>query len=129
MPAYHRTKSFSQQRLDQLRTELNSAVPPEEVVVCCGSYARREASESSDIDYFVIGSKPQPESSSWLGELENKIADIVPVAPSANRAFAQFVQLDDFLANIGGDDDSNRKITRRMLFLLEGEWLTNESKI
>ena len=30
------------------------------------------------------------------------------------------------LQNIGGDHDNNQKITRRMLFLLEGEWLSNE---
>jgi len=29
------------------------------------------------------------------------------------------------LLNIGGDYDSNQKITRRMLILLEGEWLFN----
>jgi hypothetical protein len=30
------------------------------------------------------------------------------------------------LRNIGGEGDDNQKITRRMLFLLEGEWLFNE---
>ena len=35
---------------------------------------------------------------------------------------------EEILGNIGGDDDDNRNITRRMLFLLEGEWLFNESE-
>jgi hypothetical protein len=30
------------------------------------------------------------------------------------------------LNNIGGENDSNQKLTRRMLFLLEGEWLYNK---
>jgi hypothetical protein len=29
------------------------------------------------------------------------------------------------LHNIGGEQDNNAKMTRRMLFLLEGEWLFN----
>ena len=31
------------------------------------------------------------------------------------------------LRNIGGNSDDNKNITRRILFLLEGEWLFNES--
>ena len=33
--------------------------------------------------------------------------------------------METMLSNIGGNDDHNSKITRRILFLLEGEWLGN----
>jgi hypothetical protein len=47
--------------------------------------------------------------------------------PAAGGAFAKIETREQMLCNIGGDDDTNPKITRRMLFLLEGEWLFNES--
>jgi hypothetical protein len=53
------------------------------------------------------------------------ISEIVPVEPAEDGAFSQVEARDAMLRNIGGTNDSNHKITRRMLILLEGEWLFN----
>ena len=58
--------------------------------------------------------------------VRTEIGSIVPNSPSEDGAFGEPVNRRDILANIGGDDDSNRNITRRILLLLEGEWLFNK---
>ena len=61
----------------------------------------------------------------WVKSVRTAIHGIVPIAPAAGGAFSEVVSRDDMLVNIGGENDSNQNITRRMLFLLEGEWLFN----
>lgn len=133
MTAYERSRRYSDEKLGALRARLQGNVPEGDVVLTCGSYARREASDNSDIDFFVITQEDQadgssgelPASLSWVDEVKGAINEIVPTEPSAGGAFAKVENYDSMLRNIGGENDSNQKLTRRMLFLLEGEWLTN----
>ena len=105
----------------------------DEVVLTCGSYARREASTESDIDFFIVTSQPPQQSGQpfdlstlpWVESVKNAIDEIVPIEPTAGGPFSKVEPRDTMLVNIGGEHDSNQKITRRMLFLLEGEWLFN----
>ena len=132
MMAIDRAKQHSEAKLTALRTRLAKVPPAEEIVLTCGSYARREASEASDIDFFII--TRQPVSSSGLTNsasdalvksVRDAINEIVLVEPAEDGAFSQVEAHDAMLRNIGGENDSNHKITRRMLILLEGEWLFN----
>ena len=66
------------------------------------------------------------EDSSIVEQVHNLIAEIVPMPPAEDGAFAKSANCNKMLEHIGGDDDSNYNITRRMLFMLEGEWLFNE---
>jgi hypothetical protein len=135
MEAIERAKAFSDDKLQRLRHDLASIVPITEVVVTCGSYARREASEESDIDFFVIakhveGTEEQTaghHEPRWVEDTKSAINNVVAVAPAPDGAFARIETPELMLKNIGGDGDSNPKITRRMLFLLEGDWLVNET--
>jgi len=133
MTAYERSKTYSNERLELLRNSLSGKIPDGEVVLTCGSFARREASEQSDIDFFVITGLPslpaefgKDERLDWVETVKSEINNIVPTEPSAGGAFSKVEYRDSMLQNIGGESDSNQKITRRMLFLLEGEWLYNE---
>jgi hypothetical protein len=125
--AIDRAKQYSEEKLKLLREGLKTIVPADDVVVTCGSYARREASEESDIDFFVIsesnpsGDAPPP----WFEKAKSAIGGIVAIEPAGDGAFSQMEFADAMLHNIGGDGDNNKKITRRMLLLLEGEWLHN----
>jgi len=105
------------------------ATPPEShgivQVVCCGSYARGEASEQSDIDYVIVFDNT--ETAPDLRErVRSEICSIVPNGPSEDGAFGKPFSRNEILANIGGNVDSNKNITRRILLLLEGEWLFNK---
>ncbi len=125
MAAIERAKKFSESKLEDLRTRLVEVVPSDEAVLTCGSYARREASDASDIDFFIITQQPDTDKLPWVEKAKSIISEIVSIEPTANGTFANVEVRDSMLRNIGGDNDSNQKITRRMLFLLEGEWLFN----
>ncbi len=124
-----KARAFSDDRLTQLRSSLATVCSPEDVIVTCGSYARRDATASSDLDYFIIGpdvnaAALEPVNKAIVAEIDR----IVGKRPSADGAFASNIGEDELLQNYGGSKDSNDAITRRMLFLLEGDYLNNESK-
>ena len=109
--AIDRAKQYSEDRLQKLRERLTSVVPAQEMVITCGSYARREASEGSDIDFFIVSSKgPSPEgqqvdlgAASWVDQIKDAIHEIVPVEPSEGGAFSRVESSRDILLNIGGE--------------------------
>lgn len=117
-------KDYSNGTIDQLRsglTELSSKYHNATVVVV-GSLARREASRESDIDYFTIidGEDEYPALMEDVGKIVERLG-LKP--PSSNGAFAAVVRRSNFLASIGGGDETNADLTRRMLYLLESDWL------
>lgn len=125
-PAIERARGFSQERLSRLRGLMPTVVPTDVVVVACGSYARQEASAASDFDYFTIA--PTYEAApDWAAALRDGIAGIVTVAPADDGAFGKVETLQRMVRNIGGQGDDNQKLTRRMLFLLEGRPLSADA--
>lgn len=123
---YSTTKEFSQTKLNELRERLRPLDAGGRVVVACGSFARREASDHSDLDYYVLS---EEEDAAKDAEVESAIKSVVAKSPSADGAFGSHVNPTEMLANIGGQADDNRKITQRVLFLLEGEWLCNPDRL
>ena len=123
--AYECSLKFTEDKLDEVRSRLEELPLGGAVVLVCGSFARREASTQSDIDYVMVsdGTETDPDLSE---RVRSEIHGIVPNSPSEGGAFGGPVNRSVILANIGGDDDSNKNITRRILLLLEGEWLFNE---
>ena len=87
----------------------------------------------SDIDFFVITRKQlsAPDAQydvnnlPWIEKTKSTIGEIVPIEPASGGVFSNVEFADNMVKNIGGENDNNSKMTRRMLFLLEGEWLTN----
>ena len=123
--AYERGLKYTEHKLDKIRSRLEDLPLGDAAVLVCGSYARREASEQSDIDYFMVsdGTDTDPD----LNEsVSSAIGNIVPNHPSKDGAFGGPVNRNKILDNIGGDDDRNQNITQRILLLLEGEWLFNK---
>ena len=131
--AYDRAKEFSENKLEKIRNEIRSIPPAAEIVLTCGSFALREASGNSDIDYFIVTTnseiakgKGSRDARKWVESVKSSIASIVDIGPAEGGPFANVKSAESVLSNIGGENDSNQTITRRMLFLLEGEWLFNE---
>ena len=63
-PAIERAKQHTESKLKELRGRLVGMDLHEDyIVVTCGSYARREASTESDIDFFIITSQRPQQSS------------------------------------------------------------------
>ena len=92
-----------------------------------GSYARREATEGSDVDVFFLAdgvdeSSLEPKQEEFCTFLRDHCDMRLP---AVDGVFAKPLSVDT-IWGIGGQDDSNDTITRRLLLLLEGEWVFNE---
>ena len=108
--------------LSKLRDALARHIDSDRMcVVTTGSYARRDASEMSDLDYILINhlaasDQECAQAHSAISELlvENGIRQ-----PSTEGAFGETVTIPQLTTNIGGKNDSNEALTWRMLLLLE----------
>lgn len=94
-----------------------------------GSLARREFTSGSDVDLFFLARSEnlntvQTAQQSYREELQKKGIKM----PAKGGVFEQPLPARDMLEKIGGDDDTNIHTTRRMLFLLEGDWVFNEAE-
>ena len=125
-------QAYSHKKLEALRKEFDTALASDPdasnfSILTCGSYARGEASKESDIDYCVIFSEKNKEKRS---DLESKIAEIISEHvdnPHGNTGtFGGILYIDDLLRNIGGEKDTNKNLTKRILIFLEGTYLFNE---
>lgn len=92
-------------------------------IIICGSYARREATLSSDLDYFFISDDEKTKEN--IKKNKNYFSTKVSIngirGPSEGGAFNQIETIDEFINHIGGNSDSNEKFTRRILCLMEGD--------
>lgn len=125
---YERSSEYSNFALSQMRCRLNALPLGDRAVLVCGSYARREASENSDVDFFMI-SESVGADSPLTDSVRTAIKEVAPNEPSPDGAFGGSVNRLQMIENIGGENDDNPSITRRILFLLEGEWLFNENGV
>lgn len=118
---------YSDDKIKTLRKELTHAISsPSICIVTVGSFARREASQQSDLDFFVITEDKLPKPQNEIEIFINKVKDLDIKMPAVSGAFNELEQCSEMIKNIGGFGDVTEKLTRRLLFLLEGEWLYNQ---
>ena len=123
--AYECSLIYSECKLKKLRSRLKEFQLGDDIVMVCGSYARREASEYSDSDFYIVSDNPDKDPS-LIQSVKSEVKEVLPNGPSENGAFGDIVNKEEMLQNIGGQGDTNENLTRRVLLLLEGEWLFNE---
>lgn len=121
-----------------MKQELNTVVPDryknDVTIVTCGSYARREASEASDLDFYTIIDDDMNldvirDEHEWTSLVPEALSKHVAVPSARGGAFdASVVRSSDILRQIGGNSETNDTLTRRMLLLLEGEGIFNNEK-
>lgn len=93
-----------------------------------GSYARREVTSGSDVDLFFLygtGDKKgvKQKQKQFRDRLKQHPEPIFCV--SDGGLFKHPISIDKISETIGGFEDDNKHITRRMLLLLEGEYVFN----
>jgi predicted nucleotidyltransferase len=123
LPAISQAIEFSEHTLTIVRDLLaKRQLGPSVCVVATGSFGRREASGESDVDFFVLHNDAvsKEDAERLVTELADAIESVVPRPPSPDGAFSAAEPIVGMLANIGGEHDTNNKLTRRMLLLLEG---------
>ena len=113
---------FSTSRIAALSTEVSKLKMEGCEVVVNGSYARQEASIESDFDYFIL--HPDGACPNHLLSIEREVAELVTLKigklPGKKGAFGATLNASALSQNIGGNDDTNQNITRRVLFMTEG---------
>jgi predicted nucleotidyltransferase len=94
-------------------------------IATVGSFARREASKQSDIDFFVIVDG-LTDGKNEVNLFRKVVSKFDIRMPAESGAFNEIETRRSMTCNIGGENDTTEKLTRRLLLLLEGEWLYNE---
>lgn len=131
-PVLSSARDYSATKLGQLRREIGRlGQPPTIAVVTTGSFARLEATQHSDLDFFLlIENNGMMVDHPYIDDIKRTISGIVRRTigkePSVDGAFGVWESTDRMLINIGGNADENTKITRRILLLLECDWLSNQ---
>lgn len=120
----------SEEKLETLRTAATTMFGEEApgfVIGVNGSLARREYTSGSDIDlFFLVLDGDIPAAKKAQESFRKRLQETGVKMPASGGVFEEPLPADDMLATIGGNDDTNTFITRRMLFLLEGEWILNK---
>lgn len=116
--------------MDQMRAIARDMISPEDGVIVGvnGSVARREVTSGSDVDLFFLATGEDAEAVRSIQEtFRARLSKDRIKMPANGGVFEDPLTVTDLLANIGGDADTNAFLTRRMLYLLEGEWLHDQS--
>lgn len=121
-------KRFTSAKLSEIRSALDTVAPGNLLVAVVGSYGRHEACEHSDLDFVPISVDEKRVPHVVLRAVHKALTRHVPKKPAKEGAFGTCISRDELLRNIGGNEDTNQNITRRMLLLLEGSWLTGKAE-
>jgi predicted nucleotidyltransferase len=130
---------YSEGIVEDARKALTEQVPPGEVgidVILLGSYARREASPSSDFDYLIVPhSLPSSDEITLTRQLTEAVEDFIDRLDKTNNSsgskpgstglFGKIQSAADLVERIGLEQDTNTTHTRRALILQESVSIYN----
>jgi predicted nucleotidyltransferase len=114
----------AQRKLLLIRQALKTAAAPidsEDVsVVIFGSVARGESTLHSDLDWtLLIDGQADPGHAGTARQFAEILRSLQLKAPNARGAFGNLAFSHVLIHQIGGEDDTNRNLTERMLLFLE----------
>ena len=114
---------------DEVLSRISKSLVPDKdaeqnyCLVANGSLARRELTESSDFDAFLIAdssmSESQLKSEEELWSSAKEGSGLSDPGSSGTFVSNSIINIDEMIRNIGGTDDDNNKFTQRMLVILE----------
>jgi predicted nucleotidyltransferase len=89
-------------------------------VVFFGSLARKEFTAGSDADWTLLVDGPAGAQHLDLHDaVRESVRGVIEKQPGAECTFGSITFSHDVVHHIGGEDDTNRNITQRILLLLE----------
>jgi hypothetical protein len=89
-------------------------------IVVLGSLGRGELTPGSDIDwYLLVDGISDPNHHALFLDADKKIKAFWPKEVGREKTFGTFVSSHDLIHKIGGEEDTNSNLTRRLLLLLE----------
>jgi hypothetical protein len=114
------SRQFSRQTLALLKAALADSDSDDTSVVVSGSLGREEFTSGSDFDWnLLVDGIADPNHHALLLDVRKKIKDVAKKSVGREGTFGDFVFSHDLIHRIGGEDDTNRNLTRRLLLLLE----------
>lgn len=126
---------YSEEKIKSIKDEFEQCSNLDEkvCVIVTGSYGRGEASEVSDMDWFIVSesgscsSTPTDNEESVLATVTEIVNKNIEKNAGSTGTFENIISISKLLENFGGDKETNQDFTRRMLYLLESKCLHNES--
>ncbi len=113
-------RTFSRETLNLLKCALEDTDSDDTSIVVSGSLGREEFTSGSDIDWnLLVDGIADPNHHALFLDAQRKINDVATKSVGREGTFDAFVSSHDLIHRIGGEDDTNRNLTRRLLLLLE----------
>ncbi|MEQ8785603.1 MAG: nucleotidyltransferase domain-containing protein [Pirellulaceae bacterium] len=127
-PAIMEAKSDAEQHADKLRAIVAELKPsPDVAVVAFGSLAREEWTSGSDVDWTLLIDGPADMRHFDMARaVEEALQENKYREPGPTGTFGDWSGSHELVHHIGGGEDTNQNITRRVLLLLESVSLSDE---
>lgn len=126
---FEKASQSSERGLSQMRELARETFGNDDSIIIGvnGSYARREVTKGSDVDLFFLFDRSElSEVTEKQSAFREKLKAQGFEMPSPGGVFDAPLSVSALSQTIGGQEDNNKQITRRMLLLLEGDWIYND---
>ncbi len=124
-PAIRAARVAAREVQSQIATALEDLSSTDATIVAFGSLARLEWTSGSDVDWtLLIDGSALPDHRKIAREIESRLVKIEYAGralprPGAEGIFGKMAFSHEIIHHIGGNQDSNRNTTQRILLLLE----------
>lgn len=119
-PHLGRARELAQAKRRELNHQLANHDAEDTTIVVFGSLARDEFPAGSDIDWtLLVDGSADPHHQDVAHEIARHIGEVEGRPPGREGTFGSLTFSHDLIHLIGGEDDTNRNTTRRILLLLE----------
>ncbi len=124
IPNIYNSEKITENNLTEIRNiskEYNLTSADADLVVF-GSLARNECTGNSDMDWtLLVDAQANPQHQIICNKIRKNIESIGLKQPGISGMFGQITFSHDLIHYIGGEDDTNYNLSRRLLLLLESE--------
>jgi predicted nucleotidyltransferase len=119
-PAIYAARRNAHEKTERLREGLAGILPSDMSFVVFGSLARGEFTRKSDLDWtLLVDGAADPGHHETEIAVRRRLAALRFRSPGPAGTFGGLTMSHDLIHKIGGDDDTNRNTTQRILLLLE----------
>jgi predicted nucleotidyltransferase len=119
-PFITRARERAEEAVARIHQQVSSITPPDTSLVVFGSVARGEVTTGSDVDWtLLVDAYADPFHQESAQRIRARLKELEFTSPSAGGPFGSLTFSHDLIHRIGGDDDTNRNTTQRLLLLLE----------
>ncbi len=120
LPQLSRARELAEQKRSELGKQLARFNAEDTTITVFGSLSRDEFTEGSDIDWtLLVDGSADPHHQDVAHEISRHIQELQLKSPGREGTFGSLTFSHDLIHLIGGEDDTNRNTTRRILLLLE----------